>query len=177
MSSLFHRSRNRRKELAPLTAHGAINLVPLVDILTSIVFFSLMTLQNAETAALTSFDLTLPPAVVTTPEELSKIKSDQDVLNLLLTVRVDNGKMLVEHSEEGGFRQQINGLDSTALATLQTLMAAIRARYPQNQDVLVIPNDDVSYDDIVHVLEKLKLSHYLGISLGTRSRGAGAPGS
>ena len=75
MASLFHKSKTRRKETAALTAHGSINLVPLVDILTSIVFFSLLTLQNAETAALTSFDLTLPPAVVTTPEELSKLKS------------------------------------------------------------------------------------------------------
>ena len=36
--SAFHKSRQRRAERAPLTAHGNINLVPLVDILTSIVF-------------------------------------------------------------------------------------------------------------------------------------------
>ena len=39
MGSAFHKSRQRRAERAPLTAHGNINLVPLVDILTSIVFF------------------------------------------------------------------------------------------------------------------------------------------
>jgi biopolymer transport protein ExbD len=176
MASLFHRSKNRRKEAAPLTAHGNINLVPLVDVLTSIVFFSLLTLETAEVAQLTSFDLTLPPVVVTTPEQLGKITSEKQVLNLLLTVRVDNDKLLVEHSEEGGFRRQINGLDSASLAALQSLMSEIRQKYPQNSDVLVIPNDDVSYDNIVHVLERLKLSHFTGISLGTRSRGAGAPG-
>jgi biopolymer transport protein ExbD len=176
MASIFHRSRARRKEAAVLTAHGNINLVPLVDILTSIVFFSLLTLQNAEMAALTSFDLSLPPAVVTTPEELAKLNSEKQVLNLLLTVRVDNDKLLVEHSEEGGFRRQIAGLDSTSLAQLQTLMGEIRVKYPQNSDVLVIPNDDVSYDNIVHVLEHLKLAHFTGISLGTRSRGAAGPG-
>ena len=51
-------------------ASGNINLVPLVDILTSIVFFSLLTYQGATMAALTSFDLTLPPVVVNTPEQM-----------------------------------------------------------------------------------------------------------
>lgn len=175
MASLFHKSKTRRKETAALTAHGSINLVPLVDILTSIVFFSLLTLQNAETAALTSFDLTLPPAVVTTPDEASKLK-EKDVLNLLLTVRVDNNQLLVEHSEQGGFKRAIPGLDSAALAQFQMLMTQIRTTYNQNNDVLVIPNDDVNYEDIVHVLARLKLAHFSGISLGTRSRGAGPGG-
>ena len=175
MASLFHKSKTRRKETAALTAHGSINLVPLVDILTSIVFFSLLTLQNAETAALTSFDLTLPPAVVTTPEEMSKLR-EKDVLNLLLTVRVDNNQLVVEHSEQGGFKRAIPGLDSAALAQFQMLMTQIRTTYNQNNDVLVIPNDDVTYEDIVHVLARLKLAHFSGISLGTRSRGAGPGG-
>ena len=177
MASLFHRSKNRRKSAAPLTAHGNINLVPLVDVLTSIVFFSLLTLETAEVAQLTSFDLSLPPVVITTPEQLAKLKADNQVLNLLLTVRVDNYKLLVEHSEEGGFRRQISGIDSTSLAAFGALMLEIRQKYNQNSDVLVIPNDDVSYDNIVHVLERLKLAHFTGISLGTRSRGAGAPGA
>jgi biopolymer transport protein ExbD len=176
MSSRFHRSKQRRAESAPLTAHGNINLVPLVDILTSIVFFSLLTYQGSAMAALTSFDLTLPPVVVNKPEDLSKLKSDKDVLNLLLAVRVDNDKMQVEHSEEGGFKRQITGLDASALDQLQSLMTEIRQKYPQNADVVVIPSDDVSYSNIVHVLERLKLAQYKGISLGTRARStSGAP--
>jgi biopolymer transport protein ExbD len=90
---------------------------------------------------------------------------------------VDNDHLLIEHSEEGGFHRQINGLDSVSLTSLQALMTEIRQKYPQNSDVTVIPNDDVSYDNIVHVLERLKLARFTGISLGTRSRGAAAPGA
>ena len=54
MASIFHRSKQRRAERAPVTHGGGINLVPLVDILTSIVFFSLLTYQGATMAALTS---------------------------------------------------------------------------------------------------------------------------
>ena len=153
-------------------ASGNINLVPLVDILTSIVFFSLLTYQGATMAALTSFDLSLPPVVVSTPEQLSRIKSEKDVLNLLLAVRVDNDKLTVEHSEEGGFHQVIQGLNAQSLDQLQTLMSGIRTKYPQNADVTVIPADEVSYANIVHVLERLKLSHFTGISLTTKARGA-----
>ena len=172
MASVFHRSKQRRAERAPVLAHGNINLVPLVDILTSIVFFSLLTYQGATMAALTSFDLSLPPVVVNTPEQLSRIKSEKDVLNLLLAVRVDNDKLTVEHSEEGGFHQVIEGLNAQSLDQLQTLMSGIRTKYPQNADVTVIPADEVSYANIVHVLERLKLSHFTGISLTTKARGA-----
>ncbi len=38
-------------------------------------------------AELTSFDLALPPVVVTAPQQMSQVKSEKDVLNLLLAVR------------------------------------------------------------------------------------------
>ncbi|MBK5188774.1 MAG: biopolymer transporter ExbD [Gemmatimonadaceae bacterium] len=172
MDSVFHRAKQRRAERAPVMASGNINLVPLVDILTAIVFFSLLTYQGATMAALTSFDLSLPPVVVNTPEQLSRIKSEKDVLNLLLAVRVDNDKLTVEHSEEGGFHQVIQGLDKPSLDQLEALMTSIRNKYPQNADVTVIPADEVSYANVVHVLERLKLSHFTGISLTTKARGA-----
>ncbi|HEX5178577.1 MAG TPA: biopolymer transporter ExbD [Gemmatimonadaceae bacterium] len=174
MASLFHRSKQRRAERAPVTAHGNINLVPLVDTLTSIVFFSLLTYQGETMMALTSFDLSLPPVVVTTPQQASQVKSEKDVLNLLLAVRVSNDELDVEHSGNGGFRQAIKGLDAAALGTLQALMTQIRQQYPQNKDVLVIPSDDVAYDNIIHVLERLRLAGFTGISLGTRARGGPA---
>ena len=61
-TSYFHRVRLRRRERKALS-DDSINLVPLVDSLTSIVFFSLLTYAGSALAALTSFDLTLPPTV------------------------------------------------------------------------------------------------------------------
>ncbi len=49
-------------------------------------------------------------------------------------------------------------------------MQDIHQQYPQNNDVLVIPADEVSYDDVVHVLERLKLARYPNVALGTRAR-------
>ncbi|HUQ84386.1 MAG TPA: hypothetical protein VM076_24750, partial [Gemmatimonadaceae bacterium] len=89
-----------------------------------------------------------------------------------LAVRVDHDKLLVEHSGEGGFRKEIAGLQGVALDTLQSVMTEIRRRYPQNADVLVVPSDDVAYDDLIHVLERLRFASYSGISLGNRTRSA-----
>jgi len=149
---------------------GHLNLVPLVDILTSIVFFSLLTYAGTALAALTSFDLVLPPVVVTSPDEVKQLKKEDDVLNLLLAVRVANDHLEVEHSAEGGFHTRIDSLSTRSLDSLQALMTEIRARYPSNRDVVVIPADNVAYDDIVRVLERLKKSRFSGISLGTKAR-------
>jgi biopolymer transport protein ExbD len=169
MATRFHRANQRRKELGVSSlGHGGINLVPLIDILTSIVFFSLLTYQGALMLNLTSYDLALPPVVVNADQQPKGDNKEQ--LNLLLAVRVSTDRMLVEHSEEGGFRREIIGLDSTSLDTLQALMSDIKRKYPQNNDVLVIPSDDVAYNDVIHVLERLKLALYPNVALGTRSR-------
>jgi biopolymer transport protein ExbD len=168
-ASRFHRAKLRRTErgLSSL-GHGGINLVPLIDVLTSIVFFSLASYQGL-LAELTSFDLALPPMVVTA-EQSQTPAPEKPELNLLLAVRVQTDRMLVEHSAEGGFRREILGLDPVALDTLQALMTSIHEQYPQNNDVLVIPADAVSYDDVVHVLERLKMARFPNVALGTRSR-------
>lgn len=169
MASVYLRSKQRRIERASLTDAGNLNLVPLVDILTSVVFFSLLTYQGASLAALTSYDLALPPVVITAQQASSSVQQ-KDALNLLLAVRVEHDKLTVEHSAEGGFRKQIAGVQGVSLDSLQAVMTDIRKRYPQNSDVLVVPSDDVAYDDLIHVLERLRVASYSGISLGNRTR-------
>ncbi|HUQ82377.1 MAG TPA: biopolymer transporter ExbD [Gemmatimonadaceae bacterium] len=169
MASVYLRSKQRRIERASLTDAGNLNLVPLVDILTSVVFFSLLTYQGASLAALTSYDLSLPPVVITAQQAGAPVQQ-KDALNLLLAVRVEHDKLLVEHSGGGGFRKEIAGVQGIALDTLQAVMTEIRRRYPQNADVLVVPADDVAYDDLIHVLERLRVAAYSGISLGNRTR-------
>ncbi len=168
MASLFHRSRQRRAERAPLTSGGNLNLVPLIDVLTSIVFFSLLTYTGAVMTMLTSYDLLLPPTVVTA---VPPSGGAEERLTLLLAVKILDGNLRVEHSEENGFRQDIRGTDDPALDQLQALMTQIRQKYRQNSDVLVVPSDEVSYNTVIKVLERLRMADFTGISLGARARG------
>jgi biopolymer transport protein ExbD len=170
MASLAHRSKVRRAERAVLLQHNSINLVPLVDILTSIVFFSLLTYTGEQLMRLTAYDLRLPPQVITA-EQANQTRGKNEVLNLLLAVRVEPTRFVVEHSEENGFRQEIPGTNEQSLAQLQAVMQQIRMKYAQNEDVLVVPADEVSYDSVVHVLERLRMANYRNIALGNRARG------
>ena len=172
-SSAAHKAKVRRAERGVLTAHGSINLVPLVDILTSIVFFSLLTYTGEAMARLTAYDLSLPPTVVT--PDAGKASNSKPELNLLLAVRVENNRLQVEHTggvQNGslGFRQVINGIQGASLDSLESLMVSIRQQYPQNNDVLVVPSDEISYDDVIHVLERLRRAQFANISLGSRAR-------
>ena len=110
------------------------------------------------------------PPVVITAQQAAASAPDRNALNLLLAVRVEHDKLLVEHTGEGGFRKEIAGAQGVALDTLQAVMSEIRRQYPQNADVLVVPGDDVAYDDLIHVLERLRIAAYSGISLGNRTR-------
>lgn len=169
MATLAHRSKVRRAERAVLLrGHSNINLVPLVDILTSIVFFSLLTYTGEQLGQLTAYDLNLPPQVITAPD--TRTRGANELLNLLLAVRVETDKLIVEHSEENGFRQEIRGTTGQSLDTLQAVMTQIRRKYPQNSDVLVVPADAVAYDNVIHVLERLRMSNFTGVSLGSRAR-------
>ena len=169
MASLFHRSKQRRAERAPLTASGNLNLVPLIDVLTSIVFFSLLTYTGAVMAMLTAYDLILPPTVVTA-EQAKNLGEPPPTPGLLLAVKIIDGNLRVEHSEQGGFRRDIPGITLASLDTLQALLTQIRATYPQNADILVVPSDEVSYDDVVKVLERARMARFTAIALGARSR-------
>lgn len=168
-SSAFHRSKQRRAERGHITAHGNINLIPLVDVLTSIVFFSLLTYTGAAMSNLTAFDLSLPPVVVTADQ--AKASGGQpDTTTLILAVKIQDGNLRVEHSGGGGFKQDIPGITGASLDQLGTLLAQIKQQYPDNNDVLVVPDDAVAYDDIVHVLERVKQANFSAVSLGSRER-------
>ena len=146
---------------------GPINLVPLVDILTSIVFFSLLTYSGSALAALTSFDLALAPSVISRPDELRTVKEEQ-LLELLLTVRVNDDHLLLEHSANGGMRERIEG--PGALDTLEARLVTLKRQFPQNRDLLVIPADGIGYEFLVDVLTRARKARYSGVSLGTRAR-------
>jgi biopolymer transport protein ExbD len=170
MASRFHKLRARHQEREPLTAHGRINLVPLVDILTSIVFFALLTYTGAVMTNLTAFDLALPPVVVTAQTNTSG--AQPDTTTLILAVGIKQSGLRVEHSNGGGppFAQNIAGLGPASLDTLEATLKQIKAQFPDNDAVMVVPDDDVAYDDIVHVLERAKLANYPKISLSSAAR-------
>jgi len=159
--SLAHRARQRRLERASVTGHASINLVPLVDILTSIVFFSLLTYRGELLAELTAYDLALPPAVAAA----APAPADRPV-PLDLVVRIEADSLVVQHAADGGFRRAVPGVRGAALDTLGALAAALRRAHPQEREARVTPADGVAYEDVVRVLERLRLAGFAELVLG-----------
>jgi biopolymer transport protein ExbD len=119
---------------------------------------------------LTAFDLALPPVVVTANTNTSG--AQRDTTTLILAVGIKQGSLRVEHSNGGAqpFQQNIAGLDSASLDTLQSVLVSIKQQFPDNDAVMVVPDDDVAYDDIVHVLERVKRANLPKISLTSAAR-------
>ena len=167
MATRFHTARQRRAERSALLAGETFNLVPLVDMLVSILFFSLLTYSGA-TSFLFSYDLELPPVLRTEQQAQgpNEIELDQ-----LLTVRIEQDGLLVERGGgSGGLSRQIPGLGEEAMVALEQLLEEQRPSYPRRAQVLVIPSDITSYDDVIHVLERLRSADYPLIALGQRVR-------
>jgi biopolymer transport protein ExbD len=157
--SRFHA---RRRELA--RAHGPLNLVPLVDILTAIVFFSLLSAVSLRTA-LASFDLVSPPAVADggSPTQATTARPD-------LVVRVDRHQFVVRHGDRETLIARLHESDETAFAQLRERLTILARALERPAVVTVVPSDDVSYDDVVHVLEQVQQVAPKAVALGSRAR-------
>lgn len=170
MASRFHAAKQRRAERSAVTDTG-LNLIPLVDVLVSILFFTLLTYTGA-TSLLTAFDLRLPPTVVT--EQDREGRQDEE-LTLLMTVRIEENGIVLQHTGgDGRFRREWRGITPETLDDFQRAAEEVRAEYPDNDDVTIIPDDATTYDNVIGVLERLRLAGYPALSLTARARQARA---
>ena len=157
--SRFHA---RRSELA--RAHGPLNLVPLVDILTAIVFFSLLSAVSLR-SALASFDLVAPPTVADVTGDVSGAPAPPD-----LVVRVDRHQLVVRQGDEQTVIPRSQLGDASAFAQLRQSLTDITRELGHRAAVTVVPSDDISYDDVVNVLEQVQQIDPRAVALGSRSR-------
>jgi biopolymer transport protein ExbD len=156
------RSRLRVRRVEFMRANASLNLIPLVDILTAIVFFSLVSLATLR-GALASFDLTQPPTVpVTRNSATAAAASAAEIV-----VRVDRNQFVVRHSG-GETLIARGGAPDVSLVTLQR--ALIDLTRQGRAHVTVVPSDDVLYDDLVRVLDEVHRVTPHAVSLGTRAR-------
>lgn len=156
------RFQTRRRELA--RAHGALNLVPLVDILTAIVFFSLVSAVSLR-SALASFDLVAPPASGDASGGPNATAPRPQVV-----VRVDRHQFAVRHAERESVISRLPQGDATAFARLRETLSSLVAAHGRPTAVTVVPSDEVSYDDVVRVLEQVEEVKPDAVSLGARAR-------
>ena len=163
MSLARSRLRMRRAEL--MRGHGPLNLIPLVDILTAIVFFSLLSVVTFR-SALAGFDLLQPRAA----DDPKAAASAAATTASQIVVRVDRNRLVVRHSGgEATIARSPNGRDADLTTLHRTLADLVRA-LGASADITVVPSDDVLYDDLVRVLDEVHRVKPHAVALGTRAR-------
>ena len=166
MSSFVRRLSVRRARWASQAGHENLNLVPFVDILTSIVFFSLLTYGGARAlAALTSFEVAAPPAVAA--EGVGRDGGQPASPAILL--RVDRmGVSVARWGEDAGRR--FEGLSDATLRDVARAVAAYGPAIAASASISVIPSDDLAYADLIRVLDQVRSVSRGRIALGIQPR-------
>jgi biopolymer transport protein ExbD len=165
MKSLIRRHLTRRARRQASIGTESLNLVPLVDVLTSIVFFGLLTYTGVKAlATLTAFDLVTPAAI-----ESGARGATPPSARPLLTLHVDRGGVSVVRVGEDTERR-FEGLSDEALRRLNAAVVEYGRGMPADASVSIIPADDLSYTDLVRVLDEVRSAGQPRIALGIRPR-------
>jgi biopolymer transport protein ExbD len=161
MSSFIRRQIARRRPTG--SGSGSLNLVPLIDVLTSIVFFGLLTYAGSRSATLTAFDLAVAPAsggvTGASGAEASRVE---------LMLRVDRRGVTLTRA--GGGERRFEGFSDETLARLNRAVAEYGRGTSAASSVSVIPADDLNYDDLIRVLDQVRMAGQSRIALGIRPR-------
>ncbi|HKG94690.1 MAG TPA: biopolymer transporter ExbD [Gemmatimonadaceae bacterium] len=171
MPSRFHRARQRRAERVASESSERLNLVPLVDILTSIVFYALLTAATAG-ASLLAFDIGSPRGAARND---SSGGEPEHPSSPPITLTVHNDRTAISRGGEraGILLSQPAGLDRAALDRLEGALAGLHRgadAVPAGTPAVVVPGDDVSYERVVGVLERLRRAEFREMSLGMVAR-------
>ncbi len=163
MSSFIRRQIARRRPTG--TGSSNLNLVPLIDVLTSIVFFGLLTYAGTRTmAALTAFDLAVAPA---TGGSVGSVGLEPSPTGM--TLRVDRHGVSITRAGEREERR-FEGFSDETLRGLNRAVAEYGRGMPVGANVSVIPADDLSYDDLIRVLDQVRMAGQARIALGVLPR-------
>lgn len=134
-----------------------LNLVPLIDIFTVLVFFLLVTAVFSRTTIL---GLHLPERSSTAapPDHLPHIE-----------VVVRRGSLEAGDRGNAPMQTLVNRNDGYDLQGLSTLLLQLKARDPQNRAVTVLVEPDISYDQLVQVMDAVRTSRTPASATTTRT--------
>lgn len=123
-----------------------LNLVPFVDLFSTLIIFLISTAVWDQLAAIkTSMGAQDRPSMNVPKEDIKKIKSD---------VKVTVTDKSVEMFDAGRTtRFQKNG-DQWDFTQLEEFFTAMRAKYPEKLDMLLISSDEALYEDVVAVMDR-----------------------
>lgn len=165
MSSPIRRHLARRTRRQTSLGHVNLNLVPLVDVLTSIVFFGLLTYTSVRAlATLTAFDLAMPPVL-----DSDAATRGHRPTSPALTLRVDRGGVSIVRTGQSA-ELRLEGFSDETMRRVNHAVVEYGRGLSPDASVSVIPADDLIYSDLIRVLDEVRSAGQSRIALGVRPR-------
>lgn len=141
------RSRRTRRLKRKLKSHGdeELNIVSMIDVFAVMVFFLLVG-SSISASKLHTLNLTIPIASNSPAEP-------NDDFHLSVSLYTD--KVVVSQKGAEDSIQFVNGqVDTTALLSN---LSEIKAQHPEEERVSLLVDDKVSYDQIIRVMDVLRM--------------------
>lgn len=123
-----------------------LNLTPFIDMITCLMFFLLM---FAAMIPVTIIDAPLPK-VASTADEVKKAKEDKNKLELIVYIDVQGLRL---KSDYGGTRSFPIVAGKLPLVDFHKHLVGIKKRHGESTEITLIPNDDVTYDTLIQVMD------------------------
>ena len=143
-------SRKQRRELRTnklLSREAELNIVSMIDVFAVLVFFLLVS-SSLAAQRLNVINLNLPaPDKTTAPEEQK----------LQLTAVVRKGVIEVSDSR-GAVRNIVNTPEGYNLQALSDLLVEVKKTKPSEQNIVLMMEADVVYDDMVKIMDAIRLT-------------------
>jgi biopolymer transport protein ExbD len=121
-----------------------LNVVPMIDMMVILVFFLIFTAVFTRTNVL---ELNLPGADAAVPDL-------PEGLNLEVIVRKD----LIEVADRGtGVLKSLPSTGAYDLKGLSEFLMQVKSKYPDNTSASILLEQDVQYDTLVQVMDKVRV--------------------
>lgn len=134
-----------------------INIVPMLDIFTILLFFLIFTAVFSKTNIV---ELNLP-AASTEPIALPE--------GLVLEVVVRKNELVVQDKNSGPLQSLPNTATGYDFEGMSAFLSRVKARFPELKAATVLLEPDIPYDTIVQVMDAVK--SYEGVLNGQPARG------
>lgn len=146
--SSFRRHRRLERNARARTRTVHLNIVSLIDVFAVLVMFLLVS-ASLNAARLNVISLNLP-----SPDQTV---ADQDEVPLQLTVTVRSDHITVS-DRNGALRKIDNTPAGYNIALLSDILVEVKKASPSEQNITLLLEPDIEYDDIVKVMDAARLT-------------------
>ncbi|MBI4406052.1 MAG: biopolymer transporter ExbD [Deltaproteobacteria bacterium] len=134
----------RTHRLKPLEG---LNLVPMIDVVTNLMFFLLMFAGILPVAIIDAPQ----PKIASTAEEVKRAQEEET--RLALTVWVNNAGLNVKSDWAGSKTFPVRPDGKYPYEELHSYLVQIHTQKPASKEITVIPSDETLYDAVIQVMD------------------------